>query len=84
MDYEKAMELDETLESAYLGLANVYVQQGEADKALEILRQGLERTENSQLIADKLAELEKISESDTEHHFNETPLPCSAFAKVWS
>ena len=66
VDYEKAMELDETLESAYLGLANVYVQQGEADKALEILRQGLERTENSQLIADKLAELEKISESDIE------------------
>ena len=65
-DYEKAMELDETLESAYLGLANVYVQQGEADKALEILRQGLERTENSQLIADKLAELEKISEGDIE------------------
>ena len=60
-DYEKALELDKTLENAYLGLANAYVRQGQTDRALEILRQGLERTENSQRIADKIIELEDTS-----------------------
>ena len=65
-DYEKALELDKTLENAYLGLANAYVRQGQTDRALEILRQGLERTENSQRIADKIIELEDTSESYVE------------------
>ena len=57
-DYEAALELDETLADAWLGLADVYIRRGEYDKALEVLREALEKTGNDQSIADKLAEME--------------------------
>ena len=43
-DYEKAIELDETNVDAYLGLADVYVWQGDYDGALDILRNGQNKT----------------------------------------
>lgn len=64
-DYEKAIELDEMLAEAYLGLADVYIRQGEYDKATEILKQGLEKTDGNQSIADKLSEIEKGTISDS-------------------
>lgn len=78
-DYEKAIELDETNADAYLGLADVYVQQGEYEKAEEFLRSGIERVEENQEIADKLAEVEELaaekeelSEEDTTGSVGET------------
>ncbi len=64
-DYEKALELDDTNAEAYLGLADVYIRQGEYDKAQELLRQALDKTGGDQRIADKLAELESGSVSDS-------------------
>ena len=58
-DYEAALELDETNAAAWLGIADVYIRQGDYDKALEILREALEKTENDQSIAGKLAEMER-------------------------
>ena len=64
-DYEAALALDETLADAWLGLADVYIRQGDYDKALEILREALEKTGNDQSIADKLAEMESGSFTDS-------------------
>ena len=58
-DYEEAVALDETNAAAWLGIADVYIRQGDYDKALEILREALEKTENDQSIAGKLAEMER-------------------------
>ena len=57
-DYEAALALDETLAEAWLGLADVYIRQGDYDKALEVLKEGLEKTGNDPAIADKIAEIE--------------------------
>lgn len=59
VDYEKAIELDNTITDAYLSLADVYIRQENYDKALEILRRGLEKTEEY-FIKEKLDEIEKI------------------------
>ena len=57
-DFEAALELDETLAEAWLGLADVYIRQGDYDKALEVLKEGLEKTGNDPSIAGKIAEIE--------------------------
>lgn len=57
-DYERAIELDETLAEAYLGLADVYIRREDYEKAQEILQIGLEKTGDSEIIADKIKELE--------------------------
>ena len=57
-DYEAALALDETLADAWLGLVDVYIRQGDYDKALEILREALEKTGNDPSIADKITEME--------------------------
>ncbi|MCI9169341.1 MAG: tetratricopeptide repeat protein [Lawsonibacter sp.] len=57
-DYEKAIDLDEANVEAYLGLADVYIRRGEYDKAINVLRNALEKTENDQAIAEKIAEME--------------------------
>lgn len=56
-DYEKAIELDERNVDAYVGLANLYIRRGEYDKALEILNQGLEKTNSNQIIADRIEDV---------------------------
>jgi len=57
-DYELAIELDEANVVAYLRLADVYIRKGEYDKSLEILKQGLEKTDHPDIM-NKLSELEK-------------------------
>ena len=42
---------------AYLNLVDVFIRQGVYANALEILTQGLEKTNNNQTIADKFAEI---------------------------
>ena len=64
-DYEAAIALDETLPGGWLGLADVYIRQGDYDKALETLREGLDKTGGDQSIADKLAEMEGGSFTDS-------------------
>ena len=64
-DYEKAIELDESSAVAYLGLADVYIRQGEYEKALEILQEGLSKTDDNQKIADKIEEIERGNIKDS-------------------
>ena len=76
-DYEAALELDETSADAWLGLADVYIRQGDYDKALEVLREGLDKTGGDQSIADKIKEMESGGISDSsgnlrrESHYDE-------------
>ena len=58
-DYTAAIELDETNANAWLGLVDVYIRQGEFGKARETLQVALEKTNHADIIADKLAEVEK-------------------------
>ena len=64
-DYEQAIELEETNVDAYLGLADVYIRQGNYVKALETLKDALPKTENNQSIADKIQEIENGSAADS-------------------
>ena len=63
-DFEAALAADETLAEAWLGLADVYIRMGEYDKALEVLRDALEKT-GDQRIADKIAEVESGNITDS-------------------
>lgn len=65
-DYEKAIELDETSPEAYLGLADMYIRQGDYEKALEILVHGLEKTGNDQTIMSRIAEMQGALEIETD------------------
>ncbi len=64
-DYEKVIELEETNAEGYLGAADVYIRQGEYEKALEILKLGLEKTNNDKKIAEKISELESGNIKDS-------------------
>ena len=64
-DYEAAIALDETMPGAWLGLADVYIRRGDYEKAMEVLREALEKTGSDQSIADKLAEMESGSFADS-------------------
>lgn len=64
-DYEEAIALDETLPGGWLGLSDVYIRRGDYDKAMEVLREALEKTGNDQSVADKLAEMESGSFFDS-------------------
>ncbi len=65
-DYEQVIELDDAYVQAYLGLADVYIRQREYDKALEILREGLEKTGSDEQITDKIEEMESGTILDSE------------------
>ena len=56
-DFETALSLDDTNVDAYLGMAEVYIARKQFDEAMEILRQGVEKTRDQRL-SDRLAELE--------------------------
>lgn len=70
-DYEMAIELDETNVEAYLGLADIYIRRGDYEKALEILQMGLNKTEQNQDIADKIAEIESGNNTDSSGHIRQ-------------
>ncbi len=65
-DYEKAKELGYTAANLWLGMADVYIRQGDYDKALDILQQGLKAVGDNPEILAKIAELENwhITDSD--------------------
>ena len=64
-DYEAAIALDETMPGGWLGLADVYIRRGDYDKALEVLREALEKTGSDPAIAGKLLEMENGSFTDS-------------------
>lgn len=64
-DFETALALDETIPDAWLGLVDVYIRRGEYDRALEILREALDKTNGDSSIEAKLAEMERGTFSDT-------------------
>ena len=57
-NHNNVMVKDATNPEAWLGMADVYIRMGEYDKALEILRQSLDKTGNDESIAGKIAEME--------------------------
>ena len=57
-DYQQALKLNGKNVDAYLGIADVYIRQGDFDTALAILNDGLEKTGGDELIADKISEIE--------------------------
>ena len=62
-DFETALSLDDTNADAYLGMAEVYIARKQFDEAMEILRQGVEKT-GDQRLTGRLAELEDGNISD--------------------
>ena len=59
--FNAAIEIDPKQPMAYVGLADVYISQGEFDKAMEILQDALEKTNNADSIINKITELEAES-----------------------
>lgn len=65
-DYEAARELDSADPDLWLGLADVYIRQGELIKALETLEQGLEATGGNEEIQAKIDEIKSGSVTDSQ------------------
>jgi len=59
-DFEMALELDDSLVDAWLALSEVLMQQGEAERAIEVLQEAKEKTDNDPKILDKLDEAETM------------------------
>ncbi len=74
--YRAAIEIDPKGEDAYLGLAEAYVENGDLQAAVDILKEGLENTE-SVAMEERLAELErKLAEQKAQEQAKlATPTP---------
>lgn len=64
-DFEAVLAVDETLADGWLGLADVYIRMGDYDKALEVLQEGLDKTGGDEAIANKIAEMQAGTFSDS-------------------
>lgn len=58
LSFTAAIEIDPRMPEAYVGMADAYIGLGEYDKAIEILQKGMENANNSEMISDKLEELQ--------------------------
>lgn len=58
LSFTAAIEIDPKMPEAYVGMADAYIGLGEYDKAIEILQKGMENANNSEMISDKLEELQ--------------------------
>ena len=56
-DYEKAISLDDSFAEEYLGLADIYIRRKDYDKAMEILSEGMEKTDGDRKVSDKIVEI---------------------------
>ena len=65
IEFEAAIEIDDMKPDTYIGLAEVYIQQGDFKKAIEILEAGYEKTQNTSLL-DKLKETNRNNLNDEE------------------
>lgn len=61
--FEAALKIDPKNVDAYIGLADVYVTMGDAEKALEVLAEGYEQTGEKE-IRQKIKEVEEIIEAE--------------------
>ena len=83
-DFEQALELDETnAVSYYLAIADVYIRQGDYDKALEILNEGLEKTDQNQRIAAKIEELGSENVLDSSGNIRKTSSYDASGNLIW-
>ena len=57
-DLETVLSIDEKNVEGWLLLADAYIRQGDFSKALEVLKEGSEKTDGAQEIADKIQEIE--------------------------
>ena len=64
-DYQYVLELDEANAEAYLGIADIYIRQGDYEAALDILEEGMEKTEGNEEISAKIAEIESGNITDS-------------------
>lgn len=65
-DYETARELDSVDPDLWLGLADVYIRQGDLLKALETLEEGLEATGGNEDVQAKIDEIKSGSVTDSQ------------------
>ena len=65
IEFQKVLEIEPMNVDAYLGLANVYEEMGDIDKATEILQEGLEKT-GDERIQQRLDDLLKQEEESTD------------------
>ena len=87
IEFEKVLEIEPMNVDAYLGLAEAYMALGQTDKAVRILEEGIEKTDNDRL-KDKLEEIrESLKPVTTEAEVTVTvtvtaPVPVETTADV--
>ena len=64
-DYRQVLEMDETNAFAYLGVADVYIRQGDYETALEVLNEGLGKIGENEKIEAKIEEIESGNITDS-------------------
>lgn len=64
-DFESVLQMDETIPEAWLCLADIYIRRGDYNRALEILREGQDKTGGNTTITDRIAEIEEDRLPDT-------------------
>ena len=69
--YQRVLEIDPMNVDAIFGLADAYIGMGDMEKAIEILRDGLERT-GDERIREKLDELTKAEEPPVSSELEES------------
>jgi hypothetical protein len=73
--FTKLIEIDPKNERAYLGLAEAYLENGKPEKAIGVLRDGLEQLPDSAAIKALLEELAKSAEPEPSPAPTSTPIP---------
>lgn len=71
VSYEMAIEIDPMSVDAYLGLASVYEEQGEYEKAISVLEEGYDATGNL-LLLEELERFKQIQSTSIDSFQNET------------
>ncbi len=65
-DYKKAVSLDDSFAEEYLGLADLSIRRKDYDRALEILSEGMEKTDGDREISDKIVEVKSGTIRDSQ------------------
>ncbi len=66
IEFQKILEIEPKNVDAYIGLAEAYVALGDNDRAIEVLKRAQRNVDNNQRIENKLAEVNRIYESEPE------------------
>lgn len=91
LDYEKAetayldaIEIDPKKEDTYLQLADLYIKQGQKEKAIKILKSGSKKTSSKQLDEQLTAMLSEKSTEDFYSYLKKTFIPENGLADLGS